>query len=110
MSKLSKIYEGWKNSLLPSEHLKETITQTSSQRLAICRNCDWHSKNRKGYVTLRVDDHCTACGCTLSAKTACLSCNCGLETYNEKNDTDFPLKWKAVVNEEEYNTMKGHGK
>ena len=80
--------EGWRNHLFPPEHLRELIEQVSCERMAICCECKWHSK----YISsLRPDDHCTNCGCTLSAKTKCLSCECPL-----------PIpKWNAVISQEE---------
>jgi hypothetical protein len=41
------------------------------------------------HKTIRPDVHCTDCGCTLAAKTKCLSCQCPLE------------KWKAVMSDRE---------
>ena len=92
--KISKIYEGWKNALNPPEYLKEIINKTQEERLSICRNCPKHSSNH--YTPLRPDEHCTDCGCTLSAKTACLSCECPL---------DSPL-WKAVMTKKEQEKIK----
>jgi len=68
--------------------MKELITKTANDRLKICASCPHHSKNHK---TIRPDHHCTNCGCTLSAKTRCLSCSCPLD------------KWVAVIsnNDEE---------
>jgi len=91
---MSKIYEGWKNHLHPSIKLKKIIKSTSEERLRICKKCPFHSLNRENYVTLRMDAHCTKCGCTLIAKTKCLSCECPEQ------------KWKAIVTEDEYNIMK----
>lgn len=73
-----KVYEGWKNTLLPEESKKEVITKTSQYRTAICEGCLKHSKY---HTTIRPDDHCTDCGCTLRAKTRCLSCECPLEKW-----------------------------
>jgi hypothetical protein len=73
---LIQIYEGWKNKLLPDKELKHLIHVTTKERIEICNNCEFHSSNRVGYKSLRPDAHCTDCGCTLSAKTACLSCAC----------------------------------
>jgi hypothetical protein len=95
--KLSEIYEGWRNKLLPPEDLKDMIKKTSEERINICLTCPHHSKNHK---TKRPDAHCTNCGCTLSAKTACLSCSCPLN------------KWVAVATGEEEEQLKkqiGHG-
>lgn len=95
----SQIYEGWRNNLFPASNLKEQIAQVSKERMSICEKCTYHSEVRKkklGYKIRRFDVHCTHCGCTLSAKTKCLSCSC-------------PIKlWDAVITdkeEEELNTQ-----
>ena len=79
--KLNQIYEGWKNHLLPEEREKAFIEHVSQERLAICNECEHHSKNHK---SLRLDAHCTNCGCTLSAKTKCLTCECPLKKWMEQ--------------------------
>ena len=73
---LGQIYEGWKNHLLPEERKKAFIEHVSLSRLAICNECDEHSSKHK---TMRPDAHCVNCGCTLSAKTKCLTCECPLK-------------------------------
>jgi hypothetical protein len=78
---LSQIYEGWKNHLLPEERTKAFIEDVSLERLAICNECEEHSSNKEGYTSLRIDAHCTNCGCTLSAKTKCLTCECPLKKW-----------------------------
>jgi hypothetical protein len=78
---LGQIYEGWKNHLLPEERTKAFIEDTSLSRLDICKACEEHSSNKKDYVTMRPDAHCTNCGCTLSAKTKCLTCECPLKKW-----------------------------
>jgi hypothetical protein len=78
---LGQIYEGWKNHLLPEEKKKDYIEHVSQERLAICNVCEEHSSNKKDYKSLRIDDHCTECGCTLSAKTKCLTCECPLKKW-----------------------------
>ena len=78
---LGQIYEGWKNHLLPEERNKAFIEHVSLERLAICQACDEHSSNKKDYKSLRIDDHCTECGCMLSAKTKCLTCECPLKKW-----------------------------
>ena len=84
----SQILEGWRNKLLPPEHLKSLIEETSKERMDICTKCKFNSINRpKKYV--RPDVFCTLCGCTLSAKTKCLSCSCPVD------------KWINVITEEE---------
>lgn len=85
-----QIYEGWKNNLFPSEKLKEAIIETSASRMEICNNCEHISTKHK---TLRKDVHCTNCGCTLSAKTKCLSCDCPLK------------KWVGIVTEKQEEEM-----
>jgi hypothetical protein len=91
MLDLSKIYEGWRNNLIPPAHLKTLIDTTYQERMAICLQCPHHSDNAKknGYTSVRPDAHCTNCGCTLAAKTKCLSCECPLQ------------KWTAVVKTQE---------
>jgi hypothetical protein len=89
--KLYELYEGWKNHLLPEDRLVKIINETSKQRLKICKGCPLHSTNKEGYVTIRLDEHCTECGCTLIAKTKCLACECPVG------------EWKAI---EEYKTIK----
>lgn len=99
---VSKIYEGWRNKLIPPSRLKQTIKRVSEDRLKICSVCEHHSENAKlnrGYKSARPDAHCTDCGCTLSAKTACLSCECPLK------------KWRAVLtNEQEEEIRQENGK
>lgn len=81
------IYEGWKNHLLPSGDLKEKILETSIERLAICRKCEWNSK----VAGKHGPERCLDCGCPLQAKTKCLSCYCELPN----------AKWDAVLTEEQ---------
>ena len=88
----SQIYEGWKNNLFPAKEMRKYIKEISEERLTICENCDLISTKHK---TIRPDVHCTDCGCTLAAKTKCLSCECPLQ------------KWKAVMSDrEEEETLK----
>ena len=75
---LGQIIEGWKNHLLPQEKEKAFVKHVSLERLAICNECEHHSKNHK---SIRIDAHCTECGCTLSAKTKCLTCECPLKKW-----------------------------
>ena len=61
-------------------------------RMEICEQCPHHSENAKklnGYKTVRPDAHCTNCGCTLAAKTKCLSCECPLK------------RWEAILTDEQ---------
>lgn len=90
-----QIYEGWRNNLFPPEKLKEVIAETSSSRMEICNNCEYVSTKHK---SIRKDVHCTDCGCTLSAKTKCLSCDCPLK------------KWVALVTIEQEEEMVNYGK
>jgi hypothetical protein len=73
--------EGWKNHLLPEERKRAFIEHVSSTRLATCNECEEHSSNKKEYKSLRLDAHCTNCGCTLAAKTKCLTCECPLKKW-----------------------------
>lgn len=80
--KISQIYEGWKNKMFPAKEMKDWIEQVSSQRMAICNTCPLISTK---HHSVRPDVHCIDCGCTLSAKTRCLSCDCPIN------------KWVAVL-------------
>jgi len=77
-----QILEGWRNHIIPPHEMKEVINNTSIERMNICKQCEWFSKNREDYTTLRPDEHCTNCGCTLSAKTKCLSCSCPINLWD----------------------------
>ena len=90
---LKQIYEGWKNHLLPEERMKAFIDYVSQERMEICTMCEEHSYNKpEDTITsvIRPDAHCTNCGCTLAAKTKCLSCECPLKKWvavDTPNDT-----------------------
>ena len=64
--------------------------------MEICNNCPHHSKHHN--TPLRPDAHCTHCGCTLSAKTKCLSCACPIG------------KWEALLTEQQEEEIKQNGK
>jgi hydrogenase maturation factor HypF (carbamoyltransferase family) len=85
---LKQIYEGWKNHLLPEENEKAFLQYVSQERLAICNACEEHSFNKKDNKSLRPDAHCVECGCTLSAKTKCLTCECPLKKWGAQSLPD----------------------
>jgi hypothetical protein len=76
-----------------------------SDRMDKCIDCPYNSRNAKvsteylalfsqPYATGRNDFHCSLCGCLIELKTASLSSNCGIETWNERNPTkQMELKW-----------------
>ena len=82
----SQMYEGWKNNLFPAKELRSYIKDVSNERMSICEDCALIYTKHK---TVRPDVHCTDCGCTLAAKTKCLSCECPLK------------KWEAVMSSRE---------
>ena len=86
-----QILEGWRNNTIPPSHLKDLIKTTSEERMKICLDCGYHSKYHK---TLRPDAHCVNCGCTLAAKTKCLSCECPID------------KWTAVLTDAQEEQLK----
>jgi hypothetical protein len=100
---LSEIYEGWRNKLVPPAHLKEVIDNTVEKRMRICSGCEHYSENAKkqGYDTKRRDVHCTDCGCTLSAKTACLSCECPKKKWEAslsyEQQKEIEKQWKEQM-------------
>jgi hypothetical protein len=73
---LSKIYEGWKNHLIPDKDMEELIKEVSQVRMDICNLCDLSSINKENYFSIRPDVHCTDCGCTLIAKTKSMASSC----------------------------------
>jgi len=75
---LAQIIEGWNNHLFPEERIKAFIEYVSNERIAICEACDKHSSK---HTSIRPDAHCVECGCTLSAKTKCLTCECPLKKW-----------------------------
>ena len=85
---IEQIIEGWRNEWFPKKKRKSLIIAVSKERMAFCNECSYNSKFHK---TWRRDIHCIECGCTLRAKTKCLSCACPLEVP----------KWKEVLTEEE---------
>ena len=91
----SKIYEGWRNKLIPPQHLKQKIEETAILRTDVCRSCDYNSLNTE-HSPLRPDEHCTECGCTISAKVRCLSCRCDLKKP----------KWIEVLTREQEDEIK----
>lgn len=84
-SLFKQIYEGWRNNLFPPEQMKEVIETVYKERMAICNECPFHSKFHKTGV--RLDDHCTDCGCVLVAKTKCLSCSCPQGKWTEHTES-----------------------
>lgn len=93
MINLKQVYEGWRNKLIPPSEIKEQIDRVAEERTTICEKCEFVSSNMKkfkNYHTMRPDEHCTKCSCTISAKVKCLSCKCPLPQP----------KWNAVVSRE----------
>ena len=79
--KLLQIMEGWRNHLVPPKELKDIIDVVQKERLDICKDCAFNSKRL--HADSLSPEHCVACGCVLVAKTACLSCKCPKEKWNE---------------------------
>ena len=75
MGKAKEIFNGWKNLLIKDDYV-ELVAQ---KRLEICNGCSKNSIKKK--VTHRPDFHCTACGCTLAAKTRSLESSCPISLW-----------------------------
>lgn len=95
-----KIVEGIKtDALFNSGKLTDEEASEIINRRIICDNCPFLSTNaikNNTYKSSRPDEHCSLCQCNKQYKTSCLSCNCGIEVYNEENpDNILELKWKA---------------
>lgn len=84
MSKVNEIIEGWSNLAFK----KENVELLAKERLKICMCCKEHSKF---HSSIRLDDHCTKCGCTLAAKTRSPESECPIglwKAVNFKNNGD----------------------
>lgn len=81
--------------------MKNQIEAVSKERMDVCSRCPLQSDNRKRddkrFKTVRPDLHCTSCGCTLSAKTACLSCSCPKNFWTEVLSEDDAEQLKIDV-------------
>jgi hypothetical protein len=72
--------------------MKEKIMEVSEERLAICRSCPFHSSN---FNSIRPDEHCTDCGCSLILKTKCLSCACPQSKWVAELTPEEEAKFKS---------------
>jgi hypothetical protein len=101
-----KIIEGISTKTLKEFNLlNEDDKQRITGRMDICLNCPYNSRNAKlspeyleltghPYSTGRTELHCALCGCVAEFKTACLTCNCGVQNWNELHpDKKLELKW-----------------
>lgn len=77
--------------------MKEIIENTYQERIVICNSCDEDSENKKktGWTTLRIDRHCTNCGCTTEAKLRCLSCECPIKKWTKLIEQEHEYKLKT---------------
>lgn len=91
------------NGNLPEDEQEEII-----RRRVICATCPYMSQNAttseeylalsgKHYITEREEAHCSLCYCPIKSKTASLSSNCGIKSFNQDHKTDLELKWTAYV-------------
>lgn len=107
LSNPDKIIEGWlTDAKLENGSLTQQEEETILTRRSICEHCTLNSQNAKtseeyldlfgvNYSTKVTTLHCSICSCLIKKKTACLSCQCGLEEYNIKYPQNKqPLKWK----------------
>ena len=67
MSRLSEIYEGWKNYAFPNPQIEEI----AKRRIAICIECK----------ELRKNNSCALCGCYMPAKVRSLKSHCRLNKW-----------------------------
>lgn len=90
-----QIIEGIKNNIFR----REDVEKIAEERLNICKNCDLYTVSN-GCMIPGTQPCCNkdlgGCGCSLELKTRSLSSACPLETP----------KWKAVLSEEEEDTLK----
>jgi hypothetical protein len=82
-----------------------------AERMDICIKCPYNSTNAvtspeylqltgEHYSTTRTELHCSFCGCICTYKTASLSSDCGIETWNNSNpnkpEKHLELLWKRT--------------
>jgi hypothetical protein len=82
-----------------------------AERMDICIKCPYNSTNAvtspeylqltgEHYSTTRSELHCSFCGCVCTYKTASLSSDCGIETWNNSNPNNpekhLELLWKRT--------------
>lgn len=84
---LNGILEGLNNRFLSKGEFKKQVEAVYEERMKVCEGCEWNSKNQDKVGPVR----CLKCGCTLSLKGRCLSCECPLHS-------SFPEKyWGPVI-------------
>ena len=112
LKNIDKVLEGYLNEVkkefnyLPVDAQEEIV-----RRRLICESCPFFSLNlekedkeyrelyEKPFKSLRKGERfCGICGCPEKVKTASLSSNCGLESYNKSHEKQIPLKWTAYEN------------
>lgn len=90
--------DGNKDHKITDEAIAEIL-----RRKDICAVCPFNSRNAKeqrGYTSALPFEHCTLCKCRIGyddSKEYCLSCNCGMEAWNERNPDKTPLELKWVA-------------
>jgi len=67
LSRLSEIYEGWKNLTFPNPE----VEVEAKRRIEICINCDKLTKRNT----------CKLCGCYMPAKVRSLKSHCYLKKF-----------------------------
>ncbi len=90
-----RVFEGWTNlakdkfNLLSKEDKKIV-----EERKSICESCIFNSVNAKeklGYESTLVYEHCSSCKCPIPAKIMSLESNCGLDEFS-MNPNDESVK------------------
>ena len=103
-----KIIEAlWVSAQMKENNVGSTITEEAVaeilKRKDICATCPFNSRNaskERSYTSTLPFEHCTLCKCRIGyddSKEYCLSCNCGIEAWNQRNPDKpaQPLKWTA---------------
>jgi len=94
---LLKTLEGVIEGSIKSVFLEEAVEKVADERKAICLNCEWNSTPGKMVNASK----CKACGCWLKLKTRVMHENCGLDRLNKAAKANHPLKWEAVLTEQD---------
>lgn len=93
MKTLRQISEGLKNSVFKKEH----VEQIAEARMKVCEECPHIDLEGSTCMVPGTQPCCGICGCKLSLKVRCLSCECPDEEFS---------RWSSVMTQEKEDELK----
>ena len=91
------ILEGITNKLFKKEH----VEAIAGERWAICKECEYLSKDSKGCAVPGTEPCCSDCGCSLGFKLRSLSSSCPKGNWDAIMSEDEEDKLEIPENEED---------